>query len=233
MLEALLLQHARIHVVLEMVVIERDPQAVHPDGRKERSVLVHEEVLEPPVEEILILLRPEDLEHRRAVLVLLSGIAGDEILHAAHTYQQGLQSAQGETDFIHPPSPAPRRITSFPAPSTTRSPCTLRNEYSGAAISVLFVCFVCLAAVITGDDIYIYRRLDGHGRRHNNCGAGWGRFQAKWDRPASDPPAAGIRGHRENGYLRRLSALHQARETRKYGLYSKPRSNRTGRQLYS
>lgn len=143
MLESLLLQHARIHVVLEMVVIERDPQAVHPDGRKERRVLVHEEVLEPPVEEILILLRPEDLEHHRAVLVLLSGIAGDEILHAAHTYQQGLQFAQTwgvETDFIHPPSPAPRRITSFPAPSTTRSPCTLRNEYSGAAIFI----FVCL-----------------------------------------------------------------------------------------
>src|SRR5438309_1950551 len=65
-LEAAFLQHARRHVVLEVSVVEPEPQAVEPKPREEARVVGAKEVLEEAVEEEVVPLLPEGPEHRRA-----------------------------------------------------------------------------------------------------------------------------------------------------------------------
>ena len=63
MLEALLLEHSRIHVIFQVPIIERYPNAVEFQTGEELGIGFREEVLEPFVEEELIFLLPEDLQH--------------------------------------------------------------------------------------------------------------------------------------------------------------------------
>lgn len=62
-----------------MSVVERQPQAVQTFGGEELGILLREEVLKELVEEVLILLLTEDLQHGRTMLGLLTGIARDEL----------------------------------------------------------------------------------------------------------------------------------------------------------
>lgn len=82
MLEAFLFQHARVHVVLKVTIVERQPQAVDTKALAELSIFFREEVLEKLVEEIVIFLLAQDGEHGRAMGRFVAGKASDEILHA-------------------------------------------------------------------------------------------------------------------------------------------------------
>lgn len=82
MLESLLLQNPRVHIVFEVPIVERDAQAVQPQAGVELGVRVGEEILEPLVEEELVLLLAEDAAHGGSVLRLVAGEAGDEVFHA-------------------------------------------------------------------------------------------------------------------------------------------------------
>jgi hypothetical protein len=102
-LEPALLEHARRHVVLEVPVIEPEPQAVEPHAREEARVVGAEEVLEEAVEEEVVPLLPEGLVHCRAVLGLMAGEARDEVLHAG-LWLEGSDEERGEG--LHPAAEA-------------------------------------------------------------------------------------------------------------------------------
>lgn len=82
MLEARLLQHARVHIVLKMAIIKRDADTVESQPREELRVRLREEVLEPLIEEEFVLLGAQGLAHRGPVLELVAGESGYEVLHA-------------------------------------------------------------------------------------------------------------------------------------------------------
>jgi hypothetical protein len=83
MLEPLLLENTRIHIIFEMPVIERQPDAVQLEASEKFGVLLGEMVLQPLVEEELVVLLAKHGTHGLPVLGLVAGEAGDEILHAA------------------------------------------------------------------------------------------------------------------------------------------------------
>lgn len=67
-LEALGLQHSRVHVILEMAVVEWKTQAVETLASEELDILFGEKVLQPLVKEELVLLLAQDFEHGSAML---------------------------------------------------------------------------------------------------------------------------------------------------------------------
>ena len=72
MLEARFLQDPRIHIILEMPVVEWQTYAIETQARKEFGIVFGEEVLEEFVEEEIIFLLAENLKHCFAVLVLVA-----------------------------------------------------------------------------------------------------------------------------------------------------------------
>lgn len=89
MFEALFLQHPRVHIILKMVVIERDSQTIHSYRSKELCIILREKVSKPLIKEILVLLLSENLKHRRSVLIFMARVAGDEVFHTVVIeYQQ-------------------------------------------------------------------------------------------------------------------------------------------------
>lgn len=81
MLEPLLLQHARVVVVLEVAVVDGDADAVQAELVVELGVGRGEEVLEELVEVEVGLLLPDGVGEGLADLMLAAGVARDEVLH--------------------------------------------------------------------------------------------------------------------------------------------------------
>lgn len=92
MLEALLLDDKGIHVILKVMVVERQAKAVEAQRRKELAVLVREEVLEELVEEEVVLFATEDLKQGCADLALATGETVDEVFHHHPAAESGLKS---------------------------------------------------------------------------------------------------------------------------------------------
>lgn len=65
-----------------MAVVEGNPDAIQAQSRKELCIRLCEEVLEPSVEEEFVSFRTEGFSHCGAMLGLVAGVAGDEVLHA-------------------------------------------------------------------------------------------------------------------------------------------------------
>jgi len=64
-------------------------------------------------------------------------LATNKVLHATKVTPKtidfhGRELRERNTRFIHPPRPAPRRMTSLPSPSTIFVPDTLRYEVMGS-----------------------------------------------------------------------------------------------------
>lgn len=140
-LEAALLEHARVHVILKVAIVERQTDAVQLQASEELGVLLGEMVLEPFVEEVFVVLLAKHAQHGLAVLAFVAGVAGDEVFHAEcassvlasrpiwwlkHIGMQGQRYGWGvfghQTHFIQPPIAVPRKITCWPLPSTILSP---------------------------------------------------------------------------------------------------------------
>ena len=141
-----------------MAVVEGKTDAVQPEALEERRVLVLEEVLEELrramsapivlqskaiathlVEEEFRLLRANRVGERLADLELAAGITRDEVLHTARVSPNyDLPSLSGNgTHVIHPPRPAPRKITSSPASFTIRVLSTFRNPVMSRTLQSL------------------------------------------------------------------------------------------------
>ena len=66
-----------------MSVIEWQTYTIQPEARKELRICFHEKVLEELVEEEVILLLPQSLEHRSSVLEFVSWIPGTIVVSMA------------------------------------------------------------------------------------------------------------------------------------------------------
>ena len=82
MLEALFLQHSGLHIILQMPIIDWQPQTIQSLASKELCIFGGEEILEPLVKEEVVFLLAQDFEHAGAVLMLVARIASDEVFHA-------------------------------------------------------------------------------------------------------------------------------------------------------
>jgi hypothetical protein len=129
MFESTLFQDSGVHIIFKMAVVKWQSDTIEAEAGKELGVVFSEEVLEELIKEELALLFPKNLEHRCTMLTFVSRISRDEIFHAI----QGLALEcvrSGEkyvSYFIHPPNPAPLKITGSPLASITFSPWTLKN----------------------------------------------------------------------------------------------------------
>lgn len=81
-LEATLLEHARVHVIFKVAIVERQTNAVQLQAGEEFGILLGEMILEPFVKEVFVVLLAKHAQHGLAVLALVAGIAGDEVFHA-------------------------------------------------------------------------------------------------------------------------------------------------------
>lgn len=75
------LEHARVHVILEVVVVKRDAETVESQWGEECGVGIVEEMCEELVEKVFIFFLTENGKHCFAVLVLVPGVARDEVFH--------------------------------------------------------------------------------------------------------------------------------------------------------
>lgn len=104
MLETLLLQNPRVHIILKMAIIKRNPDTIQTQARKILGVLLHKEIRQPPVKEIIVFLLPEHFQHRRSVRLFVSWVPRDEILHVQPAAQTGATEdnvvARGVDDAI-------------------------------------------------------------------------------------------------------------------------------------
>jgi hypothetical protein len=75
------LEHARVHVILKMMVVEWDAEAVESQRGEECGVGIVEEMCEELVKKVFIFLWTKNSEHCCTVLVLVPGIACDEVFH--------------------------------------------------------------------------------------------------------------------------------------------------------
>lgn len=82
MLEALILQYARVHIVFEMAVVERYANAIQLQAGKEFGISFCKEVLKPLVKEEFVFVLSKDFEHGLAVLRFVSRKACNKVLHA-------------------------------------------------------------------------------------------------------------------------------------------------------
>lgn len=82
MFEAAFFQDSWVHIILQVTEVERDAQTVQSQLRVEFGIGFGEEILEPSVEEELVLLGAQDFSHGSAVLGLMARKTCDEILHA-------------------------------------------------------------------------------------------------------------------------------------------------------
>jgi len=101
MLEARFLQDPRIHIILEMPVVEWQTYAIETQARKKLGVVFGEEVLEEFVEEEIIFLSAENLKHCFAVLVLVAWITRAGTLLAA-VPGEGIGNCIHEVFHVHP-----------------------------------------------------------------------------------------------------------------------------------
>lgn len=62
MFETLLFDNEGVHIILEVVVVEPQTNAVHTEGSEILGVLLRKEILEESVEEKVALVFPEHLE---------------------------------------------------------------------------------------------------------------------------------------------------------------------------
>lgn len=83
MLKPFFPQDPRVHVVLEMMVVEGDPQAIQSLTRQELGICFREEVIKKFFKEKFILLWAESLAHGGAMLRFAARVAGDEVFHTA------------------------------------------------------------------------------------------------------------------------------------------------------
>jgi hypothetical protein len=60
-LEALLLEHARVHVIFKMSVVERYTNAIELQAGEESRICFGEEVFKPLVEKVIVFMLPENL----------------------------------------------------------------------------------------------------------------------------------------------------------------------------
>ena len=122
------LQHSRIHVIFEMAVIEGQPNTVEPKACKEFGVIFREEVFEELVEEVFLLLFAQHSKHSSSMLKFVAWVAGDEVFLFMMSIKVLNHLSRScialHTMFIHPPRPAPRKVTALPSLSTTFSPST-------------------------------------------------------------------------------------------------------------
>lgn len=72
--EARFLQHPRVHIVLEVSIVEWQTDAVEAKAGKELGVPLHEEVFEELIEEELLLLFSENLQHGSSMLMFVPRI---------------------------------------------------------------------------------------------------------------------------------------------------------------
>ena len=82
--EPLRFDHARVHVVLELAVVDRDPDQIEPEGGDVARVRFREVVLVEGVEEQVVLLLAHGLQQDLPERFLVAGIAVDEVLHVQH-----------------------------------------------------------------------------------------------------------------------------------------------------
>lgn len=122
--EPRLLQDPRVHIILKMPEVKRNPDTIQTQSCKESGIGCGKEVFKPFVEEELVFLGPKHLAHCGSVLRFVPGVAGDEVFHAESvscvSWEEGSQAY-----FIQPPMAAPRRITGWPFWSATWLPLTV------------------------------------------------------------------------------------------------------------
>jgi hypothetical protein len=87
--ESRLLENARVQIVFEMAVIERNSDAVEAEGGEELGVGVPEEIVQELVEEIFVFLAAEHGEHSFSMLELGSRVTRDEVFHVEVAAESG------------------------------------------------------------------------------------------------------------------------------------------------
>ena len=80
--ESTLLQHPRVHIILEVPVVERDSDTIKFQAGEVLDILFAEVILQPLVKEEVRLLLAKHFGHRPPVLKFMTWIASDEVLHA-------------------------------------------------------------------------------------------------------------------------------------------------------
>lgn len=75
-------QNARIHIILKMAIIKRQPEAIEPELSKELGIGFSEEVFEQLIKEEIVFLWAKAFAHCSAVLRFMACEPCDEILHA-------------------------------------------------------------------------------------------------------------------------------------------------------
>lgn len=94
MLETFLLQHSGVHIILRMPVVERHTQTVRSSVGEEFGVYLSEEVFQPLIEEGLVAILAERLQHGRTVRTFVAWIAGNKIFRTEASGQLMVLSGQ-------------------------------------------------------------------------------------------------------------------------------------------
>ena len=95
-LEALFLNDKRLHIRLEMAIVDGKPQQVEPQGCNELGIVAFEEILQEAIEEEFVVVIAQHLADGLSLSFLVGRIAGDEILHV----HPSAQAKAAQTDLL-------------------------------------------------------------------------------------------------------------------------------------
>lgn len=90
MLPSTFLDDPGIHVILKMMIVEGHPQAIEAQAPEKPGIGLGEEILEPLVEEVVVLLPTEHPEHGGAVLGFIARIAWILVVSVSKTKKKSL-----------------------------------------------------------------------------------------------------------------------------------------------
>src|SRR5579875_159735 len=103
MFEARFLDHKRLHVRLEVAIIDRQAQGIQPQRGQKTCIILLEKILQEAIKEELVLLFAQHSTQRFALALLVGRVAGDKIFHVHPAAQAEATQHDGLSLTIHNP----------------------------------------------------------------------------------------------------------------------------------